>query len=96
MTEEMEIKVLDLIYDKAMEAIEQGWIDDKINLTTFCGWMGEAMNYCGEDGVYDAWKEFDKENALENYCWFLQSEDAISDYEWDFAHQKMMIKKVEE
>lgn len=95
MTEEMEIKVLDLIYDKAMEAIGQGWIEDTINLSVFSGWMQEAANLC--DGVgEDAMGEFGYDNALENYCWFLQSEEAISDYEWDFAHQKMMIKKVEE
>lgn len=95
MTEEMEIKVLDLIYDKAMEAIGQGWIEDTINLSVFRGWMLEAANLC--DGIgEDALMEFGFEEALENYCWFLKGEEVISDYEWDFAHQKMMIKKVEE
>ena len=44
MTEEMEIKVLDLIYDKAMEAIGQGWIEDTINLSVFSGWLPKGKS----------------------------------------------------
>lgn len=96
MTEEMQARVQEIIEYKVNEAIEQGWIDDRINLTTFCGWMGEAMNYCGEEGVYDAWQEFDKEKVLEYYCWLLEMKEAIAGWDWDYAHQNIVIKKVEE
>lgn len=96
MTEEMQARVQEIIDWKADEAIDQGWIEDTEYLSEFIGWMGEAMNLLGEEGVYDAWKEFDKESALEYYCWLLEMKDAIAGWDWDYAHSKVIIKKVEE
>ena len=96
MTDEMKAKVQGLIEAKVDEAIEQGWIEDTISLSVFIGWMGEAMNLLGDEGVYDAWKEYDKENALAYYCWLLEMKDAIADWDWDYAHSKVIIKQVEE
>lgn len=96
MKKEMKARVQELIEAIADNDILQDQIDDRINLTTFCGWMGETMNCCGEEGVYDAWEEFDKENALEYYCQLLKDKDAIEDWDWDYAHQNIIIKKVEE
>lgn len=96
MTDEMKVKVQEIIEAKVEEAISCDWIDDKINLSTFCGWMGEAMNLLGEEGVYGAWQEFDKENALEYYCWLLEMKEAIEDWDWDYAHQSVIVKKNEE
>ena len=96
MTDEMKVKVQDIIEIKADEAIDQDWIDDTIHLCTFIGWMSEAMNLLGEEGVNDAWKEYDKESALAYYCWLLEMKQAIADWDWDYAHSKVIIKKVEE
>lgn len=94
MTKEMKERIRDIIYYKADEAITQDWIDEKINLCDFVGWMGEAMNCCGEDGVYDAWQEYDKEEALEWYCWLLERKQAIESWDWDYGRQKVIIKKM--
>lgn len=84
----------EIIEAKAQEAIDIDWIDDTINLCTFLGWMSEAMNCLGEEGVNDAWEEYDKEKALADYCWLLEEKGAITDWDWDYAHQKVIIKKV--
>lgn len=96
MKDEMKAKVQGLIEAKVDEAIDQDWIEDTINLSEFIGWMDEAMNILGEEGVYDALKEYDKESALAYYCWLLEMKQAIADWDWDYAHSKVIIKKVEE
>ncbi len=96
MTDEMKVKVQEIIEWKADEAADQGWIKDTEYLSVFIGWMGEAMNLLGEEGVYDAWKEFGAENALEYYCWLLEMKGAIAGWDWDYGHQKVIIKKMED
>lgn len=96
MTDEMKAKVKEIIEQEADAAIDQGWIEDTIHLCTFIGWMREAMNMLGEEGVLDAWEEYDKESALAYYCWLLKKKQAIADWDWDYAHQKVIIKQEEE
>lgn len=93
MTDEMKLKVQFLIETKVDEAIEQDWIEDTIHLSEFSGWMSEAANLSGEEGLLDVWKDYDKELALDFYCWILEMKEAIKGYEWDIAHQKVYIKK---
>lgn len=97
MKDEMKAKVQEIIEQKVNEAIDQDWIEDIISLSEFIGWMSEAVNLLqDEEGVYDAWKEYDKESALEYYCWLLEMKQAIADWGWDYGHSKVIIKKVEE
>ena len=95
MTDEMKAKVQEVIEAQVDEAVLQGWVEDRIYLSQFIGWMGEAMNLWPEEGVYDAWKEYDSETALEFYCWLLEMRNAIAGWEWDYAHQYIIIKKTE-
>ena len=92
----MKAKVEEIIEAKAQEAIDMGWIDDTINLCTFVGWMDEAMNLCGEEGVNDAWEEYDNHDALEYYCRCLTAAGGIKDWDWDNNYQSVSIKQVEE
>lgn len=91
----MENKVEEIIEAKAQEAIDIDWIDDTIDLCTFVGWMSEAMNLCGEEGVYDAWNEYDNHDALECYCRYMKDAGGIKDWDWDRNFQRVIIKKVE-
>lgn len=89
-----ENKIEELIEIMADEAIEQEWVEDRfIDLCTFVGWMSEAANLCGEEGVYDAWGEYDKEAALEYYCRYLVEKGEIVDWDWDYGHQKVYLKR---
>lgn len=96
MTDEMKARVEEIIEAKAQEAIEQDWIEDTEYLTVFIGWMEEAMNLLGEEGVYDAWEEYDNHDALECYCRYLKDNGAITDWDWDNNYQSVIIKKLEE
>ena len=98
MTDEMKAKVEEIIDWKAQEAIDMDWIDDTINLSSFLGWMSESMNCLGEEGVNDAWEEYDNYDALECYCRYLKDKGAIADWDWDLGRnfQSVIIKKVEE
>ncbi len=93
----MKAKVQEIIEWEVNEAIDQDWIEDTISLSEFIGWMSEAVNLLqDEEGVYDAWKECDKESVLEYYCWLLEMKQAIAGWGWDYGHSKVIIKKVEE
>lgn len=96
MTYAMNCRIREVIEAKAQEAIDMGWIEDTINLCTFVGWMSEAMNCLGEEGLNDAWKEYNSDFALEYYCMKLKDNGAIADWDWDRSFQSVIIKKVEE
>lgn len=92
----MKTRVEEIIEAKAQEVIDMFWIEDTINLSIFAGWMGEAMNCSCEEGVNDAWEEYDIYDALECYCRYLKTAGAIKDWDWDRNFQSVIIKKVEE
>ena len=67
------------------------WIDEWID-----GWIA----FYDDEELADAWDEYNDEygsgKAYEYYCNVLEMEGAISDWEWDYANQKITIKRMED